>query len=150
MRIICPFLLFYLVTDESKRVAQYNEARILDKTTFDTVSIMPTIPGTAAGTFDAARTYPWAGSAIMLPLKAPYLGPVTILICGGATFDQVGLDTCVSIAPEAPLPQWTVETMVYPVLIFNSACVHLDLLAFDTRLVLLRMSLRVPCNGHTY
>ena len=123
MRIICPFQSFYFVADEWKRIAYYNEARILDKTTFDTVSVMPTIPGTAAGTFDAARTYPWAGSAVMLPLKAPYVGPVTILICGGSTFDQVGLDTCVSITPEALLPQWTVEKMVGPVVILNSAYV---------------------------
>jgi hypothetical protein len=114
---------YYLLANEWMHIAYYNDARILDKTAFNTVSIMPKIPGTAAGTFDAARTYPWAGSAIMLPIKAPYVAPVTILICGGSTFTQVGLDTCVSITPEAAVPQWTVETMVSPVLIFNSTFV---------------------------
>jgi hypothetical protein len=75
---------------------------------------MPTIPGAAAGDFNAARTQPWSGAAAIMPIKAPYVTPVTIVICGGATFDEVALDTCVSITPEALLPQWTVEKMVGP------------------------------------
>jgi hypothetical protein len=93
-------------------VAYFNQARILDKITYDTVSVMPMIPGTVAGDFNAGRSYPWSGSAVIMPIKAPYTAPVTILICGGATFDRVGLATCVSISPGTANPQWVIEQMV--------------------------------------
>ena len=99
---------------DGSSTAYYNQARVLDKTTFGTVSVMPMIPGLEAGSFNSGRTYPWSGAAVMLPLKPPYTAPVTILICGGATLDKIGLDTCVSITPEAPNPQWTLEHMVCP------------------------------------
>ena len=110
-------------------LAFYNQARILDNTTFDTVSVMPMIPGAAGGDFNAGRSYPWSGSAIMIPVKAPYTAPVTILICGGATFDKIGLDTCVSISPEAPNPQWTVEQMVISDVVFEYSTVFIACLS---------------------
>jgi hypothetical protein len=48
----------------------------------------------------------------MLPINAPYTDPVTILICGGATLEKIGLATCVTITPETPNPQWNIEHMV--------------------------------------
>jgi hypothetical protein len=81
-------------------------------TTFNTVSVMPMIPGLAVGVFNSGRTYPWSGAAVAMPVKAPYTAPMTILICGGATLNAIGLDTCVSIIPETPNPQWTLEKMV--------------------------------------
>jgi hypothetical protein len=104
----------------------------MDKTTFDTLTVLPTIPGVAAGDFNSARTQPWSASAAMMPLKAPYVAPVTIVICGGATFDEVALDTCVSIIPEAPVPQWVIEHMVGPVTFSNAFVFTLSHLALDT------------------
>jgi len=90
----------------------YNEARILDPVTFDTVKELPNMPG-AVNNFLAGRTYPMEGSAMLLPQHAPYTDPIQILICGGSTPGAgIALDNCISIAPEATNPTWTLERMV--------------------------------------
>jgi hypothetical protein len=89
----------------------YNQARILSNTNFDTVTQLPGVPASAPGDFNGGRTYPWSGVGVPLPQKAPYNDPLQILICGGATTSNDGLDTCVSIAPEVPNAQWVVERM---------------------------------------
>ncbi|KAF8908562.1 copper radical oxidase with WSC domains [Gymnopilus junonius] len=92
-------------------VAYYNEARILDPVTFDTIVQLPNIPG-SVNNFLAGRTYPLEGSALPLPQHAPYTDPLQILICGGsANGGGDAVDNCVSIAPEAPNPTWTLERM---------------------------------------
>ena len=91
-------------------VGYYNEARILDPVTFDTVKVLPNMPGSVTS-FLAGRTYPMEGTAVLLPQHAPYNDPLTILVCGGSNFG-IALDNCVSIAPEAANPQWTIERMV--------------------------------------
>jgi len=48
---------------------------------------------------------------VLLPISYPYNDPVQVMICGGATGERVGLDTCISIAPEVPGAQWIVEVM---------------------------------------
>ncbi|KAF9220620.1 copper radical oxidase-like protein [Gyrodon lividus] len=89
----------------------YNEARILDPVTFDTVTVLPNMPG-AVNNFLAGRTYPMEGSAMLLPQHAPYTDPIEILICGGSTIGAaVALDNCISIAPEVANAQWTIERM---------------------------------------
>ena len=93
-------------------IAYYNEARILDEVTFETIKILPNIPG-AVNDPDGGRTYPWEGTAMVLPQHAPYTDPLTVLICGGSTpFSEIGLDNCVTIQPTVPNPQWTIERMV--------------------------------------
>ncbi|KAJ3478643.1 hypothetical protein NLJ89_g12370 [Agrocybe chaxingu] len=93
-------------------VAYWNEARILDPVTFDTLVELPNIPG-AVNNFLAGRTYPLEGASVPLPQHAPYTAPLEILICGGSTEGPgFALDNCVSIAPEAPNPTWIVERMV--------------------------------------
>jgi hypothetical protein len=97
----------------------YNEARILDKTTFATVSsTLPNIPG-AVNNFLAGRTYPFAGTAMLLPQKAPYTDPVAVLICGGATPGKDGLDNCVSITPEVQGAQWVMSGWLVYLLLFT-------------------------------
>lgn len=92
-------------------IGYYNEARILDPVTFDTVTVLPNIPG-AVNNFLAGRTYPMEGSAILLPQHAPYTDPIEILICGGSTPGAaIALDNCVTITPEASNPTWTIERM---------------------------------------
>lgn len=59
----------------------------------------------------AGRTYPMEGTAVMLPLSAPYTDPVTLLVCGGSNFGTA-VDNCVSIQPEVENPTWTLERMV--------------------------------------
>ena len=60
------------------------------------------------------------GSAVPLPQFAPYTDPLEILICGGSTIGAgFALDNCVTIAPEAPNPKWTVERMVSPITSFD-------------------------------
>jgi hypothetical protein len=85
----------------------YNQARVLDQFSFNTVTVLPGMPSG-----DGGRTYPYSGAGVILPIKAPYTDPTTIMICGGATAEKVGLDTCISISPEVPGAQWTTETMV--------------------------------------
>jgi hypothetical protein len=104
-----PFL--FVLPSGNVFTVYYNQARILDKNNFGTVSVMPMVPGPAAGNFDGGRTYPYSGAGLIMPIKAPYTAPMTVVICGGATTGQVGLDTCVSISPEVGNPQWTVEKM---------------------------------------
>ncbi|KAF7792196.1 hypothetical protein EIP86_003229 [Pleurotus ostreatoroseus] len=90
-------------------IGYYNEARILDPASLQTVQVLPNMPGSVTS-FLAGRSYPNEGTAVMLPQHAPYTDPVTILICGGSNFG-IALDNCVSIQPEAASPSWTIERM---------------------------------------
>lgn len=90
----------------------YNEARILDEVTFDTVRTLPNIPGSVTN-FLAGRTYPLEGTSMVMPQSYPFTDPLTLLICGGSTpFGGDALDNCVSIQPEVPGANWTIERMV--------------------------------------
>ncbi|KAL9614738.1 MAG: hypothetical protein Q9167_000807 [Letrouitia subvulpina] len=92
-------------------VGYYNEARILDPVTFDTVRTLPQIPGNVNNP-GAGRTYPLEGTAMVLPQKAPYTDPVTMLICGGSTVgNALANDNCVTIQPENTTSNWTIERM---------------------------------------
>ena len=77
-----PFL--FVLPSGGVFVIYYNEARILNEVTFDTIRQLPNLPG-AVNNFLGGRTYPMEGTAIMLPQHAPYTDPVTILVCGGST-----------------------------------------------------------------
>ncbi|RDB22030.1 hypothetical protein Hypma_011026 [Hypsizygus marmoreus] len=95
-------------------IGYWNEARILDPVTFDTAKVLPNIPGSVTN-FLSGRTYPLAGdncAAMLLPQHAPYSAPVEVLLCGGST-EGAGeaVDNCVTIAPEAQNPTWTIERM---------------------------------------
>ncbi len=104
-----PFL--YVLPGGGIFVGYYNEARILDPATFDTVRTLPLIPGNVNNP-GAGRTYPLEGAAMMMPQKAPYSEPVTMLICGGSTTGAaLATDNCVSIQPENPASNWTIERM---------------------------------------
>jgi len=92
-------------------VGYFNEARILDPVTFDTLVELPNIPGNV-NNFLAGRTYPLEGSAVPFPQFAPYTAPLQILICGGSTNGAgEATDNCVSIFPEVPNATWTLERM---------------------------------------
>ncbi|KAL9604640.1 MAG: hypothetical protein Q9219_000360 [cf. Caloplaca sp. 3 TL-2023] len=104
-----PFL--YVLPGGGIFVGYYNEARILDPVTFETVRTLPQIPGNVNNP-GAGRTYPLEGAAMMMPQKAPYTEPVTMLICGGSTVGAATAnDNCVSIQPENPSSNWTIERM---------------------------------------
>ncbi|CRK26406.1 hypothetical protein BN1723_013829 [Verticillium longisporum] len=64
-----------VLPSENIFVAYWNEARILDKTTFETLTILPTIPGTVNNPM-GGRTYPLEGTGVLLPQKAPYTAPL--------------------------------------------------------------------------
>jgi hypothetical protein len=92
-------------------VAYWNEARILNEVTFETVKTLPNAPG-AVNDDAAGRTYPLEGTAVLLPQKWPYTAPLGILICGGSTEGvSNALDNCVSTFPEVANPVWTIERM---------------------------------------
>lgn len=92
-------------------VAYYNEARILDEGSLQTSRVLPNIPG-AVNNFLGGRTYPFEGTAMLLPQHAPYSDPLEVIICGGSTpGPEIALDNCVTIAPEKPNANWTVERM---------------------------------------
>ena len=88
----------------------YNEARLLDPVTFNTVAVLPNMPGSVTS-FLAGRTYPMEGAAVLFPQKAPYTAPITLLICGGSNFG-IALDNCVSTQPDDANPTWVIERMV--------------------------------------
>lgn len=93
-------------------VAYYNEAIILDEKTLAVNTQLPNMPG-AVNNFLAGRTYPMEGSAVILPQHAPYTDPLQVMICGGSTpYQGFALDNCVTIAPEVPNANWTIERMV--------------------------------------
>lgn len=93
-------------------VIYYNEARIIDEATFDTVSVLPNLPG-AVNNFLGGRSYPFEGTGVLLPQHAPYSDPLEVLVCGGSIpGPAVALDNCVSIAPEVSGANWTIERMV--------------------------------------
>ena len=89
--------------------AYYNEARLLDQGTFDTLTVLPNIPGSVASIL-AGRSYPMEGASVFFPQSAPYTDPVTVLICGGSNFG-IALDNCVSMEPEGDTT-WVIERMV--------------------------------------
>lgn len=92
-------------------VAYYNEARILDAGTLGTAKTLPNIPG-AVNNQISGRTYPFEGTSVLLPQSAPYTDPLTVLICGGSNPGAaIALDNCVSIQPEVPNANWTLERM---------------------------------------
>jgi len=92
-------------------VVYYNEARIIDEVTFDTVKTLPNLPGSVIN-FLAGRTYPLEGTGVLLPQYPPYSAPVTVLVCGGsAAGAAMAIDNCVSAQPEVANPQWTIERM---------------------------------------
>ncbi|TKA55854.1 WSC domain-containing protein, partial [Friedmanniomyces simplex] len=92
-------------------VAYYNEARILDPVSLQTTQVLPKIPG-AVNYFDGGRTYPMEGTSMVLPQHAPYDEYMRVLICGGSTpGPEIALDNCVSIAPDEPNANWTIERM---------------------------------------
>ncbi|KAF8259546.1 copper radical oxidase [Lactarius quietus] len=87
----------------------YNEARLLDPVTFNTVTVLPNLPGSVTSAF-AGRSYPLEGAAVLLPMSAPYTQPAAMLVCGGSNFG-IALDNCVSIQPEVANQNWTIERM---------------------------------------
>lgn len=91
-------------------VGYYNQARLLDPKTFDTVTVLPDMPGSVTSPA-AGRTYPMEGTAVLLPMSAPYTEPVTLLVCGGSNFG-IALDNCVSTQPEVANATWALERMV--------------------------------------
>lgn len=104
-----PFI--FILPSKNVFVVYYNEARILDPTTFQTVKELPNMPG-AVNNFLGGRTYPLAGAAVPLPQRAPYTDPLEILVCGGSTEGGgQAIDNCVRSAPEAASPEWSIERM---------------------------------------
>ncbi len=91
-------------------IGYYNEARLLDQKTLETVKVLPNMPGSVTS-FLAGRTYPMEGTAMLLPMHAPYTEPATLLVCGGSNFGQA-LDNCVSMQPDVENSTWTLERMV--------------------------------------
>lgn len=59
-----PFL--HVLPSGNIFVGYYNEARILNPKTFDTVTVLPNMPGSVTST-TAGRTYPMEGTAVLLP-----------------------------------------------------------------------------------
>ncbi|THH31673.1 hypothetical protein EUX98_g2514 [Antrodiella citrinella] len=102
-----PFL--HVLPSGNIFVGYYNQARILNPTTFDTITVLPDMPGSVTSDI-AGRTYPMEGTAVLFPQHAPYTDPVQILVCGGSDFGTA-LDNCISMTPEAPNPTWVVERM---------------------------------------
>jgi hypothetical protein len=93
-------------------VAYYNEARILNEVTLQTQEVLPNIPG-AVNDFLGGRTYPFEGTAVLMPQYAPYSDPLTVMICGGSVpGPEIALDNCVSLQPEVNNANWTIERMV--------------------------------------
>ncbi|KUJ06679.1 uncharacterized protein LY89DRAFT_403153 [Mollisia scopiformis] len=108
-----PFNLypFVCVVPSGIFIAYYNEARILDEVTFETIKTLPNMPG-AVNDPTAGRNYQLEGTMALLPQYAPYTDNLEVLICGGSTSDGgFALDNCITTAPEDPEPVWVIERM---------------------------------------
>ncbi|KAF5348257.1 hypothetical protein D9756_010540 [Leucocoprinus leucothites] len=104
-----PFII--ILPSQNIFVGYWNEARILNPASFDTIKELPNMPGNV-NNFLAGRTYPLEGAAVPLPQHAPYTDPLEILICGGSTVGAAqASDNCVSLQPEAEEPTWVIERM---------------------------------------
>lgn len=103
---------FLAVVPSGIFVAYYNEARILDEVTFETIKTLPNIPG-AVNDPNGGRNYPLEGAMVLLPQYYPYIDPLGVLICGGSTLGGgFAIDNCVSMQPEAENAAWVIERMV--------------------------------------
>lgn len=92
-------------------VGYYNEALLLDSGSLQPVKQLPNIP-CSVNAPQSGRTYPFEGSAMILPQVAPYSDPLQVLICGGSGPGvAIALDNCVTIAPDQPNANWTIERM---------------------------------------
>ncbi|KAF8130538.1 copper radical oxidase [Boletus edulis] len=102
----------FLLTMPSGRIfiGYFNQARLLDPVTFNTVVMLPNMPGLVNDT-TAGRNYPESGAAVLLPQHAPYTAPLEVLVCGGAASNRVSINNCIRMAPDVPNPAWTVERM---------------------------------------
>ncbi|KAJ7122651.1 galactose oxidase [Mycena crocata] len=95
-------------------VVYYNEARVIDAGTFNTIQTLPNLPA-SVNNFLGGRTYPLEGAAVIFPQHAPYTDPVEVLVCGGSTpGPALALDNCVSIQPEVENATWALERMPSP------------------------------------
>ncbi|TFK22851.1 copper radical oxidase [Coprinopsis marcescibilis] len=104
-----PFVV--VLPSQNVFVAYWNEARILDPVTFDTIRELPNMPG-AVNDFLAGRTYPLEGAMVPIPQHFPFTDPLEVLMCGGSTIGAAyALDNCVRGAPEAETVTWTIERM---------------------------------------
>lgn len=66
----------------------------------------------AVNDFSGGRTYPFEGTSMILPQHASDYDSMTVIICGGSVpFREIGLDNCVSINPDQPGANWTIERM---------------------------------------
>jgi hypothetical protein len=93
-------------------IAYYNEARILNEVTFETVKELPNMPG-AVNDATGGRSYQLEGSMALLPQHAPYTDNLEVLICGGSTSGGgYPIDNCIRTAPEDSDATWTIERMV--------------------------------------
>ncbi|KAK7696501.1 hypothetical protein QCA50_001159 [Cerrena zonata] len=86
-----PFL--HVLPSGNIFVGYYNEARILNPKTFDTIKTLPNMPGSVTS-FTGGRTYPMEGTAVLLPQRAPYTDPLEILICGGLRLWRCSRQLC--------------------------------------------------------
>jgi hypothetical protein len=91
-------------------IVYVNNARILDQNTFETITLLPQIPGNVNQP-GAGRSYPYEGTGMILPQHYPYTDPVSILICGGSTYDGQCMDNCALTQPEVANATWTIERM---------------------------------------
>ena len=104
-----PFLM--VLPSGGIMIQYYNEARILDENSLDTIKILPEVPA-AVNDDTGGRTYPLEGTQVLLPQRYPYSDPLEVLICGGAARAPTwGLDNCVTTQPDVDNPQWTIERM---------------------------------------
>lgn len=104
-----PFL--FVLPSGGIFVMYYNEARILDEKTFDTIKTLPNMPG-SVNNFLSGRTYPLEGTGVIMPMYPPYSAHATFMACGGsANGAAYAIDNCVSTRPEDDNPIWVIERM---------------------------------------
>ncbi|KAJ3128526.1 hypothetical protein HK098_004156 [Nowakowskiella sp. JEL0407] len=89
-----------------------DRAQLFDPADFSVVKEMPKAPNSVFGT--GYRSYPYTGTPVMLPLKAPNY-EVEILVCGGGRGGGMrAIDSCIRQKPESNDPSWIVERLPFP------------------------------------
>ncbi|KAL0953492.1 hypothetical protein HGRIS_004722 [Hohenbuehelia grisea] len=119
-----PFNLYpftYVLPSGGIFVQYSNEGRILDPVTFATRGPQLDLPGSMS--VRGGRSYPYAGTGVMLPLKAPYTDPATVMVCGGSSGNHIAFDNCVSVQPDVSMDAKDViiERMPFPRVMSNIA-----------------------------
>jgi len=91
-------------------IFNWDSAHVVSAETLQPITFLPTLPG-------GARSYPQAGTSVLLPLLAADNYTARVLVCGGqavASVTNPATQSCGLIEPLRPKAAWALEQMPIP------------------------------------